>query len=1080
MNEARRAGAGRAIAIALLLSILAVSATAATLRDPRIERIGVENGLPDGTVYSIALDAEGFLWFGTANGLARYDGYGFTIYTHDPADPHAISTNLASHAFTDRQGRLWIGTWGGGLERYDPAIDGFVHYPARDGGLRDSRIQSLFEDRDGALWLGLFAGGLQRLDPESGKLTTWGHDPADPATLSDERVWAIAQDMSGDLWVATSRGLDRLDPSSGIVTRNALCGTDTQCLPHPEVRAILIDGEGSLWIGTRDGLMFVERGGARRTWREGEAGLPSSIINTIYRDRTGRIWIGTTYGGLALREPGSDSFRAFRYEGDDPNSLSNDDVRSIIEDQAGLLWIGTRGEGVSKLDPATPFTRYRYNPDDPEGGLAHPRVWAVATDPRGRIWAGTSAGLERIDRESRTILHLRHDPSRPNGIAPGEVRVLHVDDAGTLWVGTQDSWLQRLVTDGDRPEETWFETIPPRELEGSRATVIEGGAGGSFFVGTRIGVVSMVSDGRVLLALRSGSDPSFQLQEDGVTSLEFDGEHTLWIGTQGTGLFRYDIESRAFTQYRFDAVDVETLSRNDVSALLLAGDGMLWVGTRGGGLNRLDPKTGRFRRFSTSDGLPNNVVHSIVQDEAGFVWMGTNLGLSRFDPATGRFRNFDVTDGIQGSSFLAGSVHRASWNEIFFGGVNGLTSFFPSEVRNVNGSFVPPVRITAVRLFGREIETKGPVWATRSIVLGPRDDYLSIEFAVLDYTNPPRNRFSYRLEGFDRDWVDAGSRRDANYTNLDGGDYVFRVRGANHLGAWNEEGATLTIRVVPPLIERLWFQVVVVLSVVGLLWLSFRLRLRGIRRARQRLETLVQERTAELEAKTVELEHAKQAAEEVSYTDALTSLRNRHFLRDTIDHDIARVVREYESRARRGEAMPPERTDLLFVLADLDRFKLVNDTSGHRAGDRVLAQMGALFQKRCRESDLVIRWGGEEFLILYRSVDRGQAPTLVEQLRLAVEQDLFDLGDGTLQKMTCSFGFAAFPFDTLHPRELDWERVLELADQALYESKRSGRNTWTGIAPGPKRTSSEMGGEVRGRIAELIERQELAWIRRQA
>ena len=410
---------------------------------------------------------------------------------------------------------------------------------------------------------------------------------------------------------------------------------------------------------------------------------------------------------------------------------------------------------------------------------------------------------------------------------------------------------------------------------------------------------------------------------------------------------------------------------------------MLWVGTEGGGLDRWDAAERRagqlaLRHYTERQGLPNNVVYALLPDERGFVWASTNRGLARLDPASGSLRTFDTSHGLPGDEFNYGAAHRSAKGEMFFGGTNGFVSFFPGLLRS--NEHVPPVVLTGVSKLNRPVSFPRPLSEVEAVEIGWRDHFFSFEFAALDFTTPEKNRYAYRLDGFDRDWIDSGSIRRATYTNVAPGSYTFRVRAANDDGVWNEQGLALRVRVVPPPWRTPWAYGAYVLAVGAALVAWQRSQQRRLAREAEyshRLEREVEERTAELAASNRQLQDANRRFEEASVTDSLTGLHNRRYLLTEIEGALALAERQRLTE-------PEHPSSCLFLMVDLDGFKQLNDAHGHRAGDEALRQVTALLREACRRSDVIVRWGGDEFLVLGRETDRAGGAVLAERIVRAV------------------------------------------------------------------------------------------------
>jgi diguanylate cyclase (GGDEF)-like protein len=819
---------------ACLLSLL-LAVESRSREEIRFDRLSNTEGLPHTTVFSVVQDRRGFLWFGTQNGIARYDGYSFKVYRNEPEDLTSLSDNDAGGVIEDRDGFLWVRTWGGGLNRFDPETERFARYrhDSKDPhSLADDRLQTVYQDREGFVWAGTFTAGLDRLDPKTGRFEHWTHDAGDPASLSDDRVWCILQNRAGTLWVGTDSGLNRYDPKRNGFEVFRSNPVDPRTLSHNQVRALFEDSAGVLWVGTGGGLNALDpaTGQVQRYLASPESpdGLSDNVINAILEDRRHTLWIGTIDGGLNRFDPKLQRFDTYRHDEGDLHSLGHDDVRFLMEDRSGVVWVGTRGGGVSRFDNNPhKFHLVQHVAKDPDS-LGHNTVYAALEDADGVLWVGTwFQGLQRRDPSTGLWTHYRRDPADPESLGSMDVNALLEDRSGRLWVGTWGGGLNLLDRVTGRFQRWRHDPADPSSLSHDNVLSLAESASGALWVGTRAGGLNLFdpASGRFRAYRQDPPDPR-SISNDTVNAVLEDGSGVLWAGTD-RGLNRREPDG-GFRQFLADPADAESLSHNRVMALYEAQDGMLWVGTRGGGLCALDRRTERFRRFTGRDGLPSNSVYGILGDGAGNLWLSTDGGLSRFDPRTGRFRNYDVEDGLQGNNFHPGAAHRGRSGAMYFGGPGGLTWFVPEEVRD--NPHVPPVVLTAFRESDREVSFDRPLFSVSEIELSWRKSSFSFEFAALDMVNPKKNRYAYKLEGFDPDWIECGTRRYASYTNLDGADYVFRVRGSNNDGVWNDEGAAIRLRIVPPPWKTWWAYALYGLSVIGAVTLYVRMHTKAVRR----------------------------------------------------------------------------------------------------------------------------------------------------------------------------------------------------------------------------------------------------------
>jgi two-component system sensor histidine kinase ChiS len=867
------------------------------------EHLSPGEGLLQNTITCILQDQKGFLWFGTEEGLIKYDGYGFTVYKNDSKNPNSLSHDVVQSIYEDHLGILWIGTRGGGLNCFDRATEQFFHYQSNSDdpkSLSHNNVFSIYEDQRGVIWIGTDGGGLNRLDRETDHFSHYRHDESDPRSLSSNFIRSIYEDRSEGVWVGTlGGGVNRFDRKTGEFDHYQYEPDNPHSLSHDAVWAIHEDSSGTLWIGTYGGgLNRFDRATGRFSRYQTDPNDPYSLshnrIRCIYEDREKGLWIGTDGGGLNRFDRATERFFHYQTDPTAPSSLSHNIVRSIYEDQAGILWIGTEGGGIDKIMRGTEqFFHYQIDSIDSHNQVSN-IILSIYEDQSGVLWIGTyGGGLNRYDREKKELTQYQADPNNPYSLSSDVVFSIYEDRSGVLWIGTRDGGLNRF----DRATERFFsyqhDPNDSHSLSHNRVRTIYEDQRGTLWIGTEGGGLNKLvpsedegfdpqtSQGETEHFVHYQYDPNipYSLSHNDVWTIYEDHLGELWIGTDG-GLNKLDRATERFLYYQNDPTNPGSLSNNSIRSIYEDRSGILWIGTRGGGLNKFDRVNETFTHYDEKGGLPTEVIYGILEDPNGNLWLSTNKnGLSKFDPHTATYKNFDVKDGLQGNVFTAGAYYQSRWSgEMFFGGINGFNAFYPESIRG--NPHIPPIVITDFQLFNKSVEIRDDsplqkaITETEEIMLSYKDNVLSFEFAALDYTLPEENLYAYMLEGVEKDWVYSGTRRFVTYTHLDPGTYIFRVKGANNEGVWNDDGVSINITITPPFWETWRFRIVIAILIVGGVLGGFYVRVRTIHAQKRYLEIQVNKRTkdlkeaneqlrrdiAERKQMEIDLQHAKEAA----------------------------------------------------------------------------------------------------------------------------------------------------------------------------------------------------------------------------
>lgn len=858
--------------VTAVLILSCVNALFIRAQDIDFERINIDQGLSQSSINCILQDSRGFMWFGTQDGLNRYDGYTFIVYKRNSLDTSSLSSNWITSLYEDETGVIWIGTQGGGLNRFDRMTEKFMAYvsiPGDSSSLKNNDVRSVYQDKSGVYWVGT-AEGICTFNKRTGKFTALkGAKGIESAYVS-----TIFEDHRGDIWFGTQgAGIYKLVKERGTskIMNYASHPDFANSLSNNFVNTIFEDNNKFVWVGTAGGLnkQINSGSGSFISFRHDDKN-PGSLsfdrVHTILEDRLGILWIGTDGGGLNCFDPGDPTGTRFiRYQNDpiDLNSLSENRVYSLLEDISGTLWIGTGG-GLSKFDrKPKKFKHYRTEANNPNS-LNVSEVWCFYEDREGILWIGTNGGgLNRFDRKSNTFTFYRNDTRNPRSLSEDRVWSLLEDYSGALWIGTNGGGLNKM----DRTTSTFtryqYDPANSKSLSDNRVKVLLQGKDSSIWVGTRAGGLNKLDPktGEFRSFKNDPDDPS-SLSGNDVYSLYEDSRGILWVGTFGAGLNRFDKATGKFTVFKNNPKDPNSVSSDGILAMCEDRNGNFWIGTQSGGLNRLDREKNTFVHYSRDAGLPNEVVYSILEDNQGFLWISTNKGLTRIryvnDDTKLEIRNYDQHDGLQSNEFNGGSYFRSRRGELFFGGVSGFNAFIPERVED--NKHIPSVVLTAFKKFDRIQKLETSIPEIKEIQLSYKENVFSFEFSSLDYTRPEKNQYAYMMEGFDNDWIYCGSRRYASYTNLDGGTYTFRVKGTNNDGVWNEKGTAVKLVITPAFWNTWLFRVSFFLLIGWALFSYYRTRLKSVERQNEILEKKVEERTKtlrEMNSKIIETDRLK-------------------------------------------------------------------------------------------------------------------------------------------------------------------------------------------------------------------------------
>ncbi len=866
------------IVFLLLLSIPLVANH--DVKSYHFDNIDITHGLSLNSVSTIVQDKYGFMWLGTEDGLDRYDGASFKTFRHNPLDSSSINSSSILSTLVDSRGDLWVGTYGTGLNKYVYETEKFVHYPLDPLDslkLGDGSTYCILEDHHGYLWVGTSGAGLYRLEPETGRsipvrelisngiaitdtvinsvfedhqhqlwistlgglnvldlntysIRTYQNDSGNPHSLFDDNVTDIHESYDGEnyhIWVGTNwGGFDRYDPEQDHFIHHGLDSEINPHFPETSISEIIQVNDNQMWLGTDSKGILIIDGQGKLTETIGrkvydDTALNDDVVQDLYDDGD-IIWVATGGGGVSKYVRNRKKFYSLTYDPLEPKGLHDNRILQIQPDSRGNLWIATWSQGLSKYNLENhSFTVYQYNPDD-EATLSDNGIQDIWVDSNDNVWiASASTNLDLLRAGSSQFEHITPDYEDPDGLHTDYILTFYEDRAGLLWLG---SWKDGLIS------------LDPATMN---------------FTSYQKPAVKGVS---------LGSVSYFSIFED--------RKGLIWLGAESEGLLIFDRQQNSLKQHVAIPGDNSTLPINDIMCFLEDEAGYIWIGTYGGGLSKFDPLQNTFENYGLEEGLSNETIYAIFEDENHELWMSTNRGLAKFNKETKRFKNYGIPDGVLSREFNpAGCQLDNGW--LYFGGVKGITYFNPAEIQD--NQKVPQVYFTGLSIMNYPLQINEPykdrVVLNRSMILNPEihlypdDFFFTINFASLDYYHSRSNEYSYQLVGFDDEWRYNGNKQDVTFTNLAPGSYTLRVKGSNNDGIWNDEPVSLNIVVHPEFYETWWFLMIIATILILVAITLSHMRTAFLRRRSEELTQYNIELNAQIESRREAHNRARERAD---------------------------------------------------------------------------------------------------------------------------------------------------------------------------------------------------------------------------
>lgn len=1022
--------------VTLLILPFCFTATAKSINSFR--KFSEDNLISYQIVGSITQDKDGFIWFGSQDGLHRYDGHNLRSYHYNNADKNSISSDAITQVLVDSNGGVWVGTRGGGLNYLKHGKDEFQHINAKSTDIQvtDNNITALIEDNQGKLWVATQNGlNILSFDQAQWQIKQIKHQAEKTNSLTNNNIQTLIQLPNGEIWAGTRGGGINVFDIDGEFIRSFTPGrTEIDKNSGKLVQILTTDREGNVWIGTAAGglIKFDHISNEYLHFKFDENDLTSIASNTveaIMEDSQGRLWVGTDKG-LSVYDKKSNRFTRFNHKVNDQYSLANDIVLTFFEDSNNIIWIGTFS-GVNFFDPnTTNFKQYssgRYSElknnhisgfsqydgqslliSTYKGGIYQldlmedtlkelnfsdsikgTSITKLFSDEQF-LWVGTrSSGLFKINRVSKEVTHFKHDPKNKSSISANSVTDIVRDSHDNLWISTFHEGINRLNPNGT------FTSFTPTE---------------------------------------NGDDQGPSSQH--IVQIVPDHQGYLWLATYGGGINRFDTSSKTFVHIKHQEGVINSLSSNIAWIMYLDDSQNLWVGTQGTGLNflskdNLENSNFSFKRLSLKQGMNTRTVYAISQDSRGDIWFSTNKGVSRYSPRYESFKHFDTTHGLLDMEYNHGVVYRTPDKTLYFGSPKGFNSI---ESENVLDSRpAPQVRMTNILKLNEPMVFESALSQVNNLEFKHDDQIISFEYVGLDYIDPSSTKYRYRLQGFDNQWINAGALNRATYTNLPAGDYSFEVIAGNNDNVWSDPGLQLSFS-VHPAPWNTWYAYLLYAFMTALSLLAYsrqvNRKLLIEQQQKVQLKQEVEEKTQEFQLKNVELEQANKQLENAATTDKITGVKSRRYL-DIYIEQATRLMAQIHHNI-----LPVQRSILPRLYLLMVRIRDTSDVTSSQ-----LVNLTDLLLYSRNPDDLVIRWSEDTFAVIGYEKEQN-----ARELANRLVGRFGSIFEGASE---VDMAFSFYPFNFEQPMSLTWDHVSVLTEFGLKQVSLAHELKWVGLH-GPK------------------------------
>ncbi len=997
-----------------------------------LKSFGVNDPMSYQFVRTIAQDKYGFMWFGSQEGLHRYDGYQFLSFHHDSSEPTSLSSDLISRILVDSNENLWIATRGNGLNLYRENSKDFVHITTKTkrAKLSNDNVNALFEDSKGNLWIGT-ENGLNILSIENNKwrVKQIFQELGNSKSLTHNTVQAIIESDNNQIWVGTTGGgISVFDLQGHFIKSFRDLNRDEKSKKGNLINALYQDEQGIIWIGTvESGLITYQPKDEKFTVyqfdKSSNTSLTSNTIEAIYQDSRGVMWVATDKG-LLLYNTQQDNFRRYNHSASNPYSLTNDYVLTFFEDSDQMMWIGTYS-GVSRWDAnMTTFSQYN--------DAKYPEVTSslvtsfTQNQAKALIFSTYNGGIYQLSVETNEV-----DKYDFNGFF-SDLRITTLFyENGSLWVGTRASGLYKVNLNSQKISQYKHDDQNNKSLSANSVTDVIKDKKGSIWVSTyHQGINRLNSDGSFSRFFQGESLTDKTLSSNHVVQLLEDNKGYLWIATYGGGLNRLDTNTETILHLRHDDNISDSISSDLAWIIFEDSKSNLWIGTQTAGFNILskenqDKGNYSFRHLNMKDGMNSRAVYGIIQDKNGDVWFSSNKGISRYSPEHNNFKHFDTSHGLVDLEYNHGAVFKGGDNTLYFGSAKGFISVKPDNISNSQKA--PEVRLTNIFKLNEVIDFEQSLSSLTSLFLDYSDQLISFEYVGLNYADPESTRYKYRLLGFDDEWIDAGKLRRATYTNLPQGNYQLQIIAGNSDNAWSKP-YLLNINMKPAPWNTWWAYVLYAVSIALLLLTYSRFLNRKLLVEQQQKASLkqqVKEKTQEFHLKNIELEQANQQLEDAATVDKVTGVKSRRYLDIYIEQASQLMSQIHQNILPVQRSLLPR---LYLVMVKLENIEQVSNSQ--------LVNLTDLLLYSRNSDDLVIRWADDTFVIIgYEKDDNTRE--LVTRLASRFEQVL-----GISIKSNMAYSF--YPFNFEQPMALSWDQVSVLTEHALNVASQNNMH-WLGF-----------------------------------